>query len=410
MQPDARLRPAIVPRPETGGQAACQAARLDERIEPELVRAFYGEKILLSVSQLENYASCPYRHWAITVLALQEREIWQPQNAETGTLLHGAAELALRDLAAGLQALDPADREGRVRWLQNWISDDLAGRAADWLRQAAGRENLQRFFEPGLLASAGRRSHRQITASLAAIGQQYQHETCLPAYLEWVFGPGQADSLVLGLPGGGELSLRGKVDRIDWQEDPDGAKFRVVDYKSGSQNVDLDSLYAGLSLQLPVYLAAFAASHPACRAWDAAYFRFDRPIVRLPGGKRPTPEKVAALLAKSFGLKSLGFPAEDVPLLLRHTLRQVHSLAAALLGGDIRVRPRKFPGRKAACSYCPMLAVCGFDGQPAGYELLPLLRGRADESGKRLRKRQELIIRLHEAESREGGGSDAADT
>ena len=52
----------------------------------------------------------------------------------------------------------------------------------------------------------------------------------------------------------GECTLEGRIDRIDeWAE---GGYLRVIDYKRGGRALALDEVYHGLSLQLPVYLAA----------------------------------------------------------------------------------------------------------------------------------------------------------
>ena len=52
----------------------------------------------------------------------------------------------------------------------------------------------------------------------------------------------------------GECVLEGRIDRIDeWAA---GGYLRVIDYKLGGKDLALDAVYHGLSLQLPVYLAA----------------------------------------------------------------------------------------------------------------------------------------------------------
>jgi hypothetical protein len=84
----------------------------------------------------------------------------------------------------------------------------------------------------------------------------------LPSYFESKFGylgknKGRENSSTsLVIKGNGkEIRIYGKIDRIDVDEK---GRFIVVDYKSGqgSLKIKINDLLNGLSLQLPVYLAA----------------------------------------------------------------------------------------------------------------------------------------------------------
>ena len=65
---------------------------------------------------------------------------------------------------------------------------------------------------------------------------------------------GEVAPLELMLENGVRVSVEGIVDRVDLME-KDGKKYvRVVDYKSGSKNFQLDDVYYGLNLQMLIYL------------------------------------------------------------------------------------------------------------------------------------------------------------
>ena len=53
---------------------------------------------------------------------------------------------------------------------------------------------------------------------------------------------------------GGSLPLYGRIDRLDVS--PQEGLFRIVDYKMGDKKFDPAAMEAGLTLQLPLYLAA----------------------------------------------------------------------------------------------------------------------------------------------------------
>ena len=77
-----------------------------------------------------------------------------------------------------------------------------------------------------------------------------------PYRLELAFGEEGAEHPVLEI-GQGErtIRLRGRIDRIDLAETPEGSRFRVIDYKSGTVPSSTD-VKQGEMLQLPLYAMA----------------------------------------------------------------------------------------------------------------------------------------------------------
>lgn len=406
------LAAAGMPLDQAAGwlRTALSANRQNEPVSSGLVRSLYGPSIAMSVSQLEKYASCPFLHFASYLLTLQERQVWQPEAAETGTLLHGIVELALRELRLDLEGLAPGDEAGWRQTLEHWLASDLTGRSRQWLETAACRDKLDMFFDLGLRASAGRRAYRLAASSLQAILHQYQCQAYQPASLEWTFGPTENAGLTLLLGDGTAVAFRGKIDRIDLAADNAGTRFRIIDYKSGNKKADYDALFHGLALQLPAYLEAYGRNNPGSRPDDAAYFHFDRPILALKNGSRPAPEAVQKYIDQQFALRGLKLHSEQLELLCRHTMRQAANLASQLLGGNFAVQPRKLPGAGPACDYCEMQALCGFDDRPDHYFWLPPLTGHLKPDGRPLEKRAELIMQLQEQAEKEGGAGDGTYT
>ena len=406
------LAAAGLPLDQASGwlRQALSADRLNETVSSGLVHSLYGPALAMSVSQLEKYASCPFLHFASYLLTLQERQVWQPEAAETGTLLHGIVELALQDLRRDLEGLASGDEAGWQQILAQWLASDLTGRTRQWLETAACRDKLDMFFDQGLRASAGRRAHRLAASSLQAILRQYQQQAYQPANLEWSFGPKETAGLSLFLADGTAIAFRGKIDRIDLAAGDTGTRFRIIDYKSGSKKADYDALYHGLALQLPAYLSAYSRNNPGSRPDDAAYFRFDRPILVMKNGSRPDPETIQQYIDQQFALRGLKLPTEQLELLCRHTMRQAANLAKQLLGGNFAVQPRKLPSTGPACDYCEMQALCGFDDRPDHYFWLEPLSGHLKPDGRPLEKRAELILQLQEQAEKEGGAGDGAYT
>ena len=95
----------------------------------------------------------------------------------------------------------------------------------------------------------------------------------------------------------GPCALEGRIDRVDVAELPPetsavgaddapagSARFvRVIDYKRGNRAPDPAELFAGLQLQLPVYLGAAMRAEGA-RSAGAYYFRVDEGLVNTQSG------------------------------------------------------------------------------------------------------------------------------
>ena len=75
-----------------------------------------------------------------------------------------------------------------------------------------------------------------------------------PQAVEWDFSSKNGKPLYLTLSDGSDVSLIGRVDRID----SDGEHAFITDYKSGTPPTG-SAMEQGLDLQLPVYLLAVAA-------------------------------------------------------------------------------------------------------------------------------------------------------
>ena len=366
---------------------SADACPLPGIVDPVVIRRLYEPLPTMSVSQLEKYAACPFSHLAAYILRLQERAVYKPEAADTGTLLHRFAELALLDLTARLAADGACEDTQRavLRAFAQQIGPVYSDRLMD---EAIRLERLPVLLDPGVHSAIGRKLRRMAGMSLSEIVSQLDAGGFLPGYLEWRFGPDQLTPFGIRLPDGQTLSLRGLIDRVDLCTRNGQSLFRIIDYKSGGKTVDPDALYHGLDLQLPAYLSAYSASFPDVVADEAAYFHFDRPIVR-PGRAGADPEAIEKQMRKAFELRTMGMDHADLVMLQRHTLQRMTSFSENLFSGQFQVAPRKLRGGEPACRTCSFAAVCGFDGKDFRY-LDPVVRLLAVRGERTTRKRQAL--------------------
>ncbi len=389
-----------LPMPTTG-----KSRQPQNQLSPAYVRLLGGDPVVLSVSQLERYAACPFLHFSERFLALRDRPVWAPQATETGVLLHAVLERALHRLCQDLHRLDMADPAVRDMFWQNWLTEDLDESVSGWMAAAAEQDGLTRFFDDGLRASIGRRVERVAISTLKAVIRQYRQESFLPAQLEWSFGPSN-QPLLLPVKGATSVCLRGTIDRTD-RESPAGSPgsagemagggFRVVDYKSGGKKVDYDDLYLGLALQMPVYLAAYRQAYPACRPIDAAYAPMNRPVLTWQSGDVPSEDVIRKHLDREQGLRGMQMRSEDIERICRYSLSQAAVLAERMLAGLFPVEPVKRQGCRPPCDFCIYQAVCGFNADTGAYRRLQPLRCRLKADGHAISKKEEFVQRLREA-------------
>ncbi|NLC84205.1 MAG: hypothetical protein GX749_03905 [Ruminococcaceae bacterium] len=358
------------------------AAAAGGEISAEILTGIYSDTPALSVSQLEKYAACPFSHFAAYILKLRERSEYAPQHTDTGRILHGVAELALTDLTARLTTAGN-DPEAVKAALAEFCAQDVTQLTKSLMVEVIERESMEALNDAGIKADVGRRLQLISADSLQAIMGQLQPEGFLPQEVEWKFGPNQPDKFALELADGQELQLRGVVDRVDVRHQNEQAEFKVIDYKSGDVKVNFETLYYGLALQLPAYLAAYVASHPGIKPAEAAYFHFDRPMLK-DSGALLEPAALEKKLANAFKLRGLVLDPVVLQLLLEHTCEKLAGFARTLFAGCFSVAPVRVRSAKPACAYCKFSAVCGFNRRDfIDLRTLSQISGADGESGKK---------------------------
>ena len=180
------------------------------------------------------------------------------------------------------------------------------------------------------------------------------------------------------------LRLRGRIDRMDIREQGNQIYVKVIDYKSGSQQFQLVSLYHGLQLQLVVYLNAAAEilkrTHPKAEVIPAGmyYYHLDDPVIEVRGQMEEAEiqEKIYEELKlqgagtdeadNSVSKSSQALTREELLLLSDFASQKIKSLGTEIYEGRIAASPYVLKD-KCACDYCPYHGICGFDPGVEGY-------------------------------------------
>ncbi len=221
--------------------------RSHEPISRQAALAIYGDKLVGSVTRLENYALCAYAHFLIYGLGIRERTENSFDNIDMGNVYHDA-----------LKNYGYKIKNSQYTW-QN-------------IPQEQHREFAENAFQEALLnchsldenTSASDMHQTRVMGELFnevidTISRQVKAGDIVPEQFEHTFsGQTNPDELVFRLEDGRSIELLGRVDRIDTCSLDGKLCVKVVDYKLSPKNLELDKLYKGSQLQLVVYLNAIS--------------------------------------------------------------------------------------------------------------------------------------------------------
>lgn len=352
-----------------------------EPLRPELAKALFTPgrfPFRSSISRLEQYRACPYKHFLQYGLRLSEREDGVVNAADFGSYLH-----------AGLHLFGEAlEKEGRQwRSMTDGDIDDLSSRIAARLAPKVRYGALKADEAAAYTESALNRTFRTALGRFRSWSRQSDFATESGKDLEHTF-----DNLALhDKETGKTYLLQGKIDRID----RNGKALAVIDYKTGHPEVSLNDILIGAHLQLITYLLKALEDSPGgpLSAIPAAFF-----YVYLSGNARtlsapPGPEgipkdsrqelngyflsdpDVLSALDREAGTDNAFIPVkfkkdgssysnspalsrEQMDILLQKAEEALVRLCRSISSGDIAIRPLK---TVEPCRYCPYRAVCRFD-------------------------------------------------
>ncbi|MBQ7825710.1 MAG: PD-(D/E)XK nuclease family protein, partial [Clostridia bacterium] len=359
-------------------------------LSPAQARTLYGEDVL-SVSRLEAFAECAFRHFVDYGLRPHTLREWKVDPIETGTFYHAGlnnfAKLARRENAFPHMPAEAIERMAD-KAIEPLLEELLSGPMGD------GDRSLARFEAA---RSAIRRAAKTIATHLSA-GRFTLWRTEASFGYEGGFPP-----IVLVLSDGREVALRGRIDRIDRYDTPDSVYLRVIDYKSSQQNLEAARTWWGLQLQLLLYLDVCTSAIPGAKPAGAFYFYVADPLVETEADVRSVVEdklrekfqlrgialsdldilsamdegEVPCVLPgmhlKSGELKKTARALDELQLtaLLQHARQVAGELAQRLFEGETVISPMCESSR-TACDFCDFRPICRFDAHAPEAEVRQL--------------------------------------
>lgn len=374
-----------------GAMTRQMVAALDARIEPGKLDGTAALKLFgqdsVSISRLEEFAACPYRHFVDYGLKPVERREYAFQPDEKGSFFHDALR-GYATLASALPAWPNIADEDVDRMMDQVLSPLTAAWQNGPLTDDAMGAQLGRSY-----VKAIRRAARMFTAHA-------RNSRFTTWGAEVAFGQeGGLPPLILRLPGGRQVALRGVIDRIDRYEGDKGLYLRVIDYKSSRHALEPVRMWYGLQLQLLLYLKAASQGMPGATPAGAFYFTVRDPQVDTAEDVKEAAEQAIArelrlkgvVLADSEVVDAMDSPSpgfslekvfnkdgstaaaasavnlEEMHALLRHAEDTAAALTKEIRDGRVDVSPVQ-TGQFTACEQCGYAAVCRRDPRLPGGE------------------------------------------
>jgi ATP-dependent helicase/nuclease subunit B len=366
------------------------------KLSSEIVERLYPQRLVTSVSRLEEFAACRFRFFIKVGLRAKERLRYEVDVRHTGTFQHEVLKAFHERVRAEFKSwhnITPATARNLIKEIANALLPVFK----DGVLIATDRARV----ESGNLISA----LEDFIETIVGWMTQYEFE---PAAVELQFGDGgPLPPWELDLAGGRKLAFTGSVDRVDLWVDPATRTAHVVvmDYKSSARNVDATLLASGVQMQLFAYLSAlrkvpqaaalFGAERVAAagvfyvtlRGTYASAARRDEVLANATDARRDAYKHrgrfIHELLSAfdkdhrtrgngdqfSYRLKKDGglyancvdpIPAQTLNELLDAVEQQLTSMGNSIFAGDISANPYRH-ANKTPCEHCDYGSVCRID-------------------------------------------------
>lgn len=355
------------------------------------VRALYGDKLRLSASRIDKFASCRFAYFMQYGLKAKPREAAGFNPPELGIFMHYVLEHVAGDVM----------ENGGFKCVEKKQLDEIVDKHIN----VYAHEKLNDFREKSeRFKYLFRRLEKDAHKVVNDLADEMRSSDFVPLSFELDFGKmSQIPPVSIG-DGEESLELKGVVDRVDgWLHD-DKLYIRIIDYKTGSKKFVLSDVLYGMNLQMLLYLFALAKSGdkiygkeivPAgvmyVPAHDAVVsgspdmsneeIREARvKLIRRSGLILDNPEVIEAMehgenpkyIPVRFSGRNAGdtlATAERLGRLSQHIDETLCSMAKELKRGSITADPFYKEQQDNACLYCQYVDACRFKNGENGEEI-----------------------------------------
>lgn len=376
-----------------------------EQLPPETITLLYGRYLHASVSKLELYARCGFAYFLKYGLRLKEREMYQVDVRNVGVILHSVMEGLFKQV-----------RDTRNNDWENFPEDERMLMVTELVNRAA-EESAGDFFEDNARnAYMLQMIERMAQTSAGMLQKHIRLGSMKPGMLEKTFDSAKDEvgSYLFELPNQIQMSINGKIDRVDVEEEDGTVYIKVIDYKSSTRKLSLEEVLNGEQLQLVTYSAiAYEIEkmiYPDKNIQIAGllYYSFDDPVIEIESSEIDTDteqpefsdqEKLDAERMEKMKLQGFvnespaviqkmdhtcnqSLPvkldkngdikksenvvsADQIRTIMELTRENIEELGSQIAEGKIAIEPYKNKSN-TGCDYCEFKNICHFDVKNGG--------------------------------------------
>lgn len=368
-----------------------------DKLRKDIAEKLY-ENLKGSVTRLELFAVCPYAHFIKHGLRLEERKEFELRPMDIGNILHEVLEKFVKKVINAGSDFSNLSETGVKSICDSSLNEILN------LREEINSSNRLKYQAERLKRISNR--------AISTIVKQISGGSYLPIAIEEEFV---------------NKGFKGRIDRIDsatLDYTADMKKFitaddfenykkvefvRVIDYKSGKKEFNLDRAFYGLDLQLFTYLDYVrkelknTAGHEKTLIVPAGayYFYIDDPVIDFGAGedaflkalrlegitldqkigltdrnvidgvalKASTESNIIKLKTKKDAELSSStklYTLEEVNAFIDNSEMEIERFKDEISSGEITPAPYSL-AKDTGCTYCKYREICGFDLKIPGY-------------------------------------------
>ncbi|MBI1290796.1 hypothetical protein GC173_06075 [bacterium] len=366
----ARYLGELAAAPEVGAVLRAARWKNEASISPEQVRRHLDSRIRLSATHLDSFGACPYQYFVKYLLRPHELVSPEFELLDAGNYAHRVLEtfsriVRERDLLSGPADTDP-----------------------DAIIEEALRGPRLSLEKTGLLGTAsGRFLHERLDESLRQmchwLVSTWRGSNTRPAAEEI---PSKWYANELAPSSDWQVSISGKIDRLDSVINGEETMGVVVDYKLSGRRFDFSKWMDGQNSQLPLYLMALDQNLGQGKNPGGAVYLEILPSM-ADGEEKERKYRGLISLTGLFSMagegdlgipKLAGFdigatdPRKDTPrsgglltdqqleAVVLYTKRIIANSLSQIIGGGFQVFPSRL-GSETPCSFCDKQKICQID-------------------------------------------------
>lgn len=359
-----------------------------DNIKQTDIDKLYGDYMTMSVSKLENFASCPFKFFMDFGIKPMPRKELKVEYYDIGNIFHECVEKFTNNIIDQTISIKDVEREEVISCMDRCINEVLNENIND--SNALEYNERNKYIKEKI--------KRLLDRSAWTIICQLRKGNFTPKFTEY-----KIEQQIKNISK--NMILEGRIDRIDVYEDDGKSYINIIDYKSAKKDIVLSDVINGLQLQLFVYLSSLINENKDFQVSEIGgvfYFNIDDPII---DGDSKNIDEYEDEIFKELSLK--GYVVEDmnviknidneieekkssniIPvsikadntlskvskvlnndeymLLLDKTNNVTNELSQSIIDGNIKIEPFKKDNSITPCSYCDYKTICQFDSSIDG--------------------------------------------